>query len=82
MASVQNKCRERMIDNVQQSVFLVIDVLGADADSVEDLKENLAEFSDQWVREKTRNMTFSGPQYTKDVGIFETKKLCIFESRN
>ena len=82
MASVQNKYRERMMDSVQQSVFLVIDVPGVDADSVEDLKENLAEFADQWIREKTHNRIFSGPQYTKHVGICETKKLCIFESRN
>ena len=53
MASVQNKYRERMMGNIQQSVFLVIDVPGADADSVEELKEKLAEFADEWIREKT-----------------------------
>ena len=70
-----------MSSNTKQSVWLVIDVPAMDSGKVESLENALGEFAQDWISKVMKNRQMFGDQYHNDVGVANTKELCIFERK-
>lgn len=80
MPVAQTDYTKKREKNTQQSVLLIIDVPGIDAERVEDLTEKLSTFAQQWIKEQMTQRMISGAQYESSVHVCDTNKLRIFES--
>lgn len=65
----------------ENSVWLVIDVPIADAKRVDDLKNELEQFAQDWIKKTMGNRWISGRQYNVTAGVATTSELCIFERK-
>lgn len=68
-----------MSSNTKQSVWLVIDVPAMDSEKVEGLKGALSKFAQDWIATAMKNRQIFGDKYHHEVGVADTKRLCIFE---
>ena len=71
----------KMRSNSKQSVWLVIDVPAMDSEKVASLESAIREFAQNWIKKTVGSRQIFGDQYHHDVGVADTKELCIIERK-